>query len=302
MQRDELVTIANEMCKKLLEVITDEKEATKVQVANYLMESAQVIMSIDKKDLSSEKYAQTLFHNAYKEIAQESILSYTKTNENIKKLVDNQDETLKKYSGKNKLISEIDNIQVDMNDEVKKASIVIEKLNSQIKSLEKKSNIDPLTNLYNRRALNEYVDKICSKKSIPDGYHFFMLDADDFKMINDTHGHLVGDKVLVFLSSIFKKMLRDEDRVFRYGGEEFIIVLNRINDENCLVLGNRILDVIRDNKLIYKDDIIKVTLSIGATNIVKGDNLETIIARADKALYAAKNSGKDKMVVEIDGI
>jgi len=299
MQKDELITLTNEMCKKLLTVI--DGGATKVQVANYLIEAAQIVVSVDEVNLNSEDFAKALFFNAYKDIAQNSLLSYEQTNSNIKKLADKQDETLKKYNkdySDDELISKIDDIQIDINDEVEKANEIIKELTLQVKSLEKKSNIDPLTNIYNRRALNAYVEKICTKDKLHDGYHLLMIDVDDFKNINDSYGHLSGDKVLIFLATMFKRMIREADKVFRYGGEEFIIVFNRISDEDCKILVNRILSTIRKNKLVYKENIIRVTLSIGVTKIYQGDSLESIVTRADKALYKAKNSGKDKMIVE----
>jgi diguanylate cyclase (GGDEF)-like protein len=125
------------------------------------------------------------------------------------------------------------------------------------------------------------------------------LDVDDFKVINDTFGHIAGDKILIFIANILKKTLRDGDKVFRYGGEEFVIVLNRITDEHCKNITLRILELIRKNKLIYKGQSINVTMSIGATKYKESDNEDTLMSRADKALYRAKNSGKNQMYSEI---
>ncbi|MDQ7067948.1 MAG: GGDEF domain-containing protein [Sulfurimonas sp.] len=126
-----------------------------------------------------------------------------------------------------------------------------------------------------------------------------MLDIDDFKVINDTFGHVAGDKVIMFIANILRSTLRDGDKVFRYGGEEFVIILNRITPEVCLEVTNRILKLIRSNQLIYKGHPLSVTISIGATQYTNGDTPESIITRADKALYKSKINGKDQMNSEM---
>ncbi len=97
------------------------------------------------------------------------------------------------------------------------------------------------------------------------------------------------------MSNILRKTLREGDKVFRYGGEEFIIVLNRIDDQHCKLITNRLLELIRNNKLIYKGKSLSITMSAGITNYTCGDNPDDLIARADKALYQAKTNGKNQM-------
>ncbi|NPA66632.1 MAG: GGDEF domain-containing protein, partial [Epsilonproteobacteria bacterium] len=103
---------------------------------------------------------------------------------------------------------------------------------------------------------------------------------------------------LIFIAQILKKLLRDGDKIFRYGGEEFIIILNRISTQECIIITERILKQISANKLIYKGDTINVTASIGITKYNENDTPETLINRADIALYEAKNSGKNKIVIK----
>ena len=126
-----------------------------------------------------------------------------------------------------------------------------------------------------------------------------MLDIDDFKLVNDKYGHVIGDKVLVFISNVLKKILRDGDKIFRYGGEEFIIILNRIDKDTCEKISQRILATVDTNKLLYKEESIHVTVSIGATVIQKDETAEDIIDRADQALYEAKKDGKNRIKVKI---
>jgi diguanylate cyclase (GGDEF)-like protein len=126
-----------------------------------------------------------------------------------------------------------------------------------------------------------------------------MLDIDDFKKINDTYGHIVGDKVLIFIANLLRKTLRDGDKVFRYGGEEFVVILNRVTKEKCEEIAKRLLHVISTNKLLYKGDSVKVTISIGATNYIDGDTPDKLLARADKALYNSKKRGKNQLNMEL---
>lgn len=307
MQKNELLSLANEMCKELTTIIDTEEKASKEQLANYLLESAELIMNINEKDISTTDFAETLFHNAYKEIAQKSLSSYESTNDNMNKLTQMHEETLQEcYSESldlSHITSKFNEIQTDMDNEVKKANGIITQLKQQIKVLEKNSNLDSLTKVFNRRALSTYLKDICAKENLPHDLHLLILDIDDFKTINDSHGHLAGDKILIFIANIFRKTLRDGDKVFRYGGEEFVIILNRLNDEQCKIISQRLLKLVRENTLVYKGDSLKVTMSIGTTKFTKNDTPDSLIARADKALYKAKNKGKDQMYSEvIDGI
>ena len=183
---------------------------------------------------------------------------------------------------------------------IKKANEMISELTSKVKTLEKNSKIDALTKIFNRRALDSYVSDICTNKDINYNLHVLMLDIDYFKKVNDKHGHIAGDKILIFISNILRKTLRDGDKIFRYGGEEFTIVLNRNSDEECELISKRLLSLISSNKLIYMGQKISVTVSIGATKLLKEDIPDSLLSRADKALYFSKHNGKNQasMVME----
>ena len=302
MQKDELISLANEMCKELQSMIDEEEEATKEQVANYLQESAQLIMKVSDKDMSSSGFVETLFQNAYKDIANKSLSSYANTNANIEELTKMHEKTLMECNAQHidlpSLTNKFDEIQSHMSDEVKKANEIITQLTTQVKTLEEKSNLDSLTKVFNRRALSSYLKTVCANEELAYEFHLLILDIDDFKNINDKYGHVAGDKVLIFIANILKKTLRDGDKVFRYGGEEFIIILNRIDDEHCKKITNRLLNLVRGNKLIYKGEGLRVTMSIGTTRYAKGDTPDSLVARADKALYKAKDNGKNQMYSE----
>ena len=298
MQKSELISLVDEMCKELSTMINIEDKATKEKVASYLKESADIILKVKDEDLSTHGFVESLFHNAYEDIAKKGLLSYAKTNSNIKKLAELHEQTLQECHDQHidlpSLTSKFDEIQTHMSEEVKKANEIITQLSNQVKTLEEKSNLDSLTKVFNRRALSARLRQICLNEKMQKNLHMLILDIDDFKIVNDTYGHIAGDKVLIFIANILKKTLRDGDKIFRYGGEEFIILLNRIDDELCKKVSDRLLDLVRENKLIYKGESLSITLSIGTTKFADHDTPDSFIARADKALYIAKHNGKNQ--------
>ncbi|ADR33830.1 diguanylate cyclase [Sulfuricurvum kujiense DSM 16994] len=240
----------------------------------------------------------------YKALAIKSIDSYADTNERIGKITEEQAELLEQSNGDTlinfeKITEKFNDIQNHLSDEVSRANDVIYTLMEQVKSLEVKTSLDPLTKTFNRYALNEHLRTILDKGKLNFDIFCFMIDADNFKQINDKFGHIAGDKVLIFLAKLFKKALRDGDRVYRFGGEEFIILLNRTDLEGARLVGERLLTLCRNNKPLFQNQQITVTLSIGMTKIKETDTIDAIIQRSDTALYKAKNNGKDRLEMEL---
>ncbi len=308
MKNDDLKSLVAEMYENLLMRIDAQENTTKEQVLNYLQEAANIISNIDETDLNSTSNAKGILTNAYKQIAKDGLSSYKETNERFKELSHMHEETIQKTKVASQdaqidlpsITEKFNEIQTHMTDEVTRANLIISSLTQQVAELEKTSNIDSLTQVFNRRALTAYLKDICSKKDIPYELHLLVLDLDDFKSINDKHGHIAGDKILIFISNILRKTLRDGDKVFRYGGEEFIIILNRIDALHCKKIADRILKLVSSNKLIYNGESLNVTLSIGATKYLPNDSPDALISRADKALYKAKKNGKNQMHMELN--
>ena len=307
MEKEDLKSLVTQMYDDLIENINNQNNVNKEQVVSYLKDSVDVILSISDDKIDSIEHAKSAFNNAYKEIANKSLSSYEHTNQRFKELTQLHGETLDSCSESMidlpSITKKFDDIQSHMVDEVKKANSNITQLSSQVETLEKNSNLDSLTKVFNRRALTTHLENICSKKILKYELRILMLDIDDFKLINDTHGHIAGDKILIFIANILKKTLRDGDKIFRYGGEEFIIILNRIDNEHCEKITHRLLQLVSQNKLIYKGENLQVTMSIGATVYTPNDTPDTLITRADQALYKAKANGKNRMYSEvIDGV
>lgn len=239
----------------------------------------------------------------YKELAIKSIDSYAHTNQQIEKITEEQADLLEQKESDSlinfeKITEKFNDIQTHLSDEVARANEVIYTLLEQVKSLEVKTSLDPLTKTFNRYALHEHLRAILDKDILDFEIFALMIDADNFKLINDQFGHIAGDKVLIFLAKLFKKALRDGDRVYRFGGEEFIILLNRTDFEGARLVAERLLTLCRSNKPLFQNQQISVTLSIGMTKLKEKDTIDTIIERSDLALYKAKNNGKDRLEME----
>jgi len=240
----------------------------------------------------------------YKELAMKSIDSYADTNEKIGKITEEQADLLEQSNAEplinfEKINAKFSDIQAHLSDEVSRANEVIYTLLEQVKTLEIKTSLDPLTKTYNRYALHEHIRALLEKDKLNFEIFALMVDVDNFKLINDKFGHIAGDKVLIFLAKLFKKALREGDRVYRFGGEEFIILLNRTDIEGAHLVAERLLTLCRNNKPLFQNQQIAVTLSIGMTKIKEKDTIDTIIERSDTALYRAKNNGKDRLEMEL---
>jgi diguanylate cyclase (GGDEF)-like protein len=171
------------------------------------------------------------------------------------------------------------------------------KINQDLVQFKKKSLYDTMTNLYNHGAFMDILnDRIQNHKSYHSGMSLLFIDIDNFKKINDTYGHLAGDSVLVQLGAILRKSLRKHDVPARYGGEEFAVLAARTTLQQGRIIGEKLRhDVEQHDFGIGKS----VTISIGVSIYKPNETAEEFIDRSDQALYEAKNSGKNKVVVRM---
>lgn len=159
---------------------------------------------------------------------------------------------------------------------------------------------DGLTGLYNHALLVELLDKELEKKKRKNGdLAFCMLDIDYFKKVNDTYGHLMGDKVLKDVSGILISMTRASDVIGRYGGEEFGIILPDIGKGNVIKLCERIRTKIEEFEFNLNGVYIRATISIGIyhNSSIRNIGSSEIIKNADEALYIAKHSGRNRVEI-----
>lgn len=153
---------------------------------------------------------------------------------------------------------------------------------------------DGLTGLANRVCYDEYIVEAFSRcKNGEEDLCLAVADVDHFKKINDNYGHLAGDKVLKKIAFIFKQELRPNDFVARFGGEEFVFIFENTNRVDAFKLVERIRKAIETCHFSYKEENVLVTISIGLTPCFEKDDPESLFARADKAMYVAKNQGRN---------
>lgn len=152
---------------------------------------------------------------------------------------------------------------------------------------------DPLTQVYNRQYFHEYIGKWSRKKTKYNTLGFILLDLDNFKSINDTYGHLKGDEVLITTAHAIRALTRTNDPVVRWGGEEFIIVLELESREVLQRIAESICKSISTTTI---DEVGCVTASVGITLMEKSEPLESALKRSDDALYRAKREGKNRVI------
>ncbi|EPJ89959.1 MULTISPECIES: GGDEF domain-containing protein [Pseudomonas] len=157
---------------------------------------------------------------------------------------------------------------------------------------------DPLTGAGNRIAMDQTLSReieVARRHKQP--LSLLMLDIDHFKQVNDTYGHSSGDEVLKAISLAIKGQLRNIDRVFRYGGEEFLIVLSNTGRESAALIGERLRQAAHD--LIYPilDHPLELTVSLGCSTLLPAESADSLLRRADAALYVAKREGRNRLAM-----
>lgn len=160
------------------------------------------------------------------------------------------------------------------------------------KKNEKYAKTDYLTNISNRSAFDEYLSTALVSNRVTDSnVTLAIIDVDNFKIINDVHGHIIGDKILINTANHFKSFIREKDIVARWGGDEFAIIFHCDIDHAAKVL-KRIMEGVSDNSILSKYG---VTFSVGIVQNKGENDVTSLLANADKALYLAKDNGKNKI-------
>jgi len=166
--------------------------------------------------------------------------------------------------------------------------------------LQRLAALDPLTSVYNRRfgmaRLHEEFSRAV-RATAPLGV--MMFDIDHFKKVNDTYGHLAGDRVLIQVAKTARTAIREGDILMRYGGEEFLVILPAASKENARAVGEKLRRMVEETSVADGDQEIRVTISIGVTSFpelaVAGE--QDLVKRADESLYSAKESGRNRVIM-----
>jgi diguanylate cyclase (GGDEF)-like protein len=157
---------------------------------------------------------------------------------------------------------------------------------------------DPLTGLFNRRHMIDLAERELARfqrSRHPIG--LLLLDIDHFKVINDSHGHELGDKVLVDVANGIKAVLRSQDLIARWGGEEFLAILPDTNLEQARASAERVRQALMQQRWCFDGQSVAVTISVGVSEFQEDDSLTSAINRADRALYRCKDNGRNRVEV-----
>ncbi|HEX5670327.1 MAG TPA: diguanylate cyclase [Sulfuricurvum sp.] len=162
------------------------------------------------------------------------------------------------------------------------------------KRIELLSVTDPLTKLYNRQKFDEVCEQMLMRQhwTPENSFGLLIVDVDHFKKVNDTYGHQVGDTILIAMADILTDTIRTSDILARWGGEEFVIILPDVDLEKAILVADKYRQVIEQMSV---PEVGRITASFGVTVFSQGDTQETMIRRADKALYRAKESGRNRV-------
>lgn len=189
-----------------------------------------------------------------------------------------------------------------MQEKLKETSRSLLTLQKEYEQAKKEATHDSLTGVFNRKAFQEKAGQ-AMKQSDEKGQNLslILVDIDYFKYFNDTHGHLAGDEILKFVAHQIKKMVKGQDVVARFGGEEFMVLLPKTSFEGALHVAEQIRGYFDRNELQSNSagsKLGKITLSMGIAVYVSGESLDDFVERADKAMYLAKEKGRNRVITE----
>lgn len=174
-------------------------------------------------------------------------------------------------------------------------------LRNRIREERRLALVDALTGVPNRMAYEERVDQEFNRwKRFAEPLSMVLIDIDNFKTINDTYGHKAGDKVLRTIGQLVADKLRTTDFFARYGGEEFVLLLPGADSADALRVSDKLRDDIRNCGFHYRGDGVQITVSCGIASFGGDDNIDTVFERADRAMYEAKEQGRDRCIADGD--
>jgi diguanylate cyclase len=180
----------------------------------------------------------------------------------------------------------------------------ISQLQNNLEAVRNESLTDPLTTLANRKFFDLAIEKAIAEASKGDEpLSLLMTDIDHFKKFNDTFGHLTGDQVLRLVAQALKQNVKGQDVAARYGGEEFAVVLPRTGLAQAITVGDHIRRAVMGKELMKRstgEHLGRITISVGVAMFRRDDTAQSLIGRADAGLYAAKRSGRNRVICETD--
>ncbi len=220
---------------------------------------------------------------------------------------------------KNAISSKLDIMAITVSEKNKRDSILKDKIDHDIElmkndfesmkseaitakkkaeQLEKEAVTDPLTGALNRRAYDRRIkDELKRFSRYKRIFSMLLFDVDNFKKLNDTYGHAIGDKCLQVIIERAKPLLRETDMLARYGGEEFIVILPETDKTGAVEVAEKLRSTVESVEFIHRKEVVKITISIGVSEVLESDKVPTdLFGRVDMAVYEAKDTGRNRVV------
>lgn len=231
-----------------------------------------------------------------------NLKNYSQTLHQFMNVLDSQTPSADMLGETRKIMEETDTMQQSqqhMNTQMLSVVAEIDSLRKQLEQVKEESKTDTLTGISNRKAFDATLEhSILTSREDNKPFSLLLLDIDHFKLFNDNYGHLIGDKVLRYVAASLKRSVKGSDFVARFGGEEFVIILPGTNISGAMTVAEQIREAISSGKLTDKgtdESYGTLTISIGVTQFRVSDLSNELIERADKALYLAKNRGRNRV-------
>jgi diguanylate cyclase (GGDEF)-like protein len=268
----------------------------KLEGCNYLNEISKLITLTDKC-LGDALHNSTQSSKNVSEIKGE--LKAIKIKDSINKDINTLHTKL--VNTVNSIEDEMDSVHKNLmssKNEVSSLESKVKKLEKELENSKIESSTDHLTGLLNRRSFEVKLDILDDLfKSSNKNYAIIFFDIDHFKDVNDTYGHEAGDSILQTFSALLLKLTKESDTIARYGGEEFIAIIEYSDLKGLMSYISRIKNVVNKNKFIYEEHKIQITFSGGVELRSKNKSSKNTIKNADKLLYKAKQTGRNKIIL-----
>jgi diguanylate cyclase len=199
---------------------------------------------------------------------------------------------------------EVERINKALEARLSASKLEITELQEILEAVRSESLTDPLTSLANRKFFDQMLTKTLAAAHVRrEPLSLMLMDIDHFKKFNDSYGHLTGDQVLRLVANAVKQNVKGQDISARYGGEEFAVILPNTALRSALTVADQIRRTVMNKELMKRstgEHLGRVTMSIGVATLGQGENAQSLIERADICLYAAKRSGRNRVIGEAD--
>jgi diguanylate cyclase len=194
-------------------------------------------------------------------------------------------------------------IALDLSKKLESSTREVSVLSESLQRTQSEALLDPLTGLKNRRGLENALEDLSRDQGGLAGSALLLVDIDGFKMINDTFGHVLGDKVIRSVAHVLQTSIKGRDVAARFGGDEFAVLLPQTTLAGAAALAEQIREAVargRIHRADGRESVGEVTLSVGVAVATKDESTERLIERADAAMYAAKRSGRNRVSLAAD--